>query len=440
MPALSRASRPAGEEAAALSTDDSNRETPRRGGDSATLASLVLPVYMPAALLSTGSAAMTTFLPLFLQELGASVGLAAAVIGIGSAGVLVFDLPSGFVTARYGERPTLIVSGIVMIAGALLTAASRNLWVAGLGIFLAYASASFWFLGRLSFLRNALRVDLRGRGLATAGGVMRIGQLAGPVAGGFLAQAAGFRWIFYGTAALAFASLLFFALFERGVARARAPARGAAAPTDLARSFLDLPASLRVFRAKRRIFMTAGVSMVILSLVRGGRALIFPLWGQQIGLDTSAIGLAVGLSSAVDTVMFYPAGALSDRLGRRWSAVSCLVVLSASLAFVPLTHDFTWFLVVGLVVGFGNGLGSGINMTLAADFASGAEPEVFLGLWRLVTDIGVAGAPLLIGAIAGTLAMGPAVLVIAALGLGGAWFHARSVQETLLRRPRAHGP
>jgi MFS family permease len=186
--------------------------------------------------------------------------------------------------------------------------------------------------------------------------------------------------------------------------------------------------------------MTAGVSMVILSLVRGGRALIFPLWGQQIGLDTSAIGLAVGLSSAVDTVMFYPAGALSDRLGRRWSAVSCLVVLSASLAFVPLTHDFTWFLVVGLVVGFGNGLGSGINMTLAADFASGAEPEVFLGLWRLVTDIGVAGAPLLIGAIAGTLAMGPAVLVIAALGLGGAWFHARSVQETLLRRPRAHGP
>jgi len=410
-----------------------------QGGRGASLASLVLPVYMPAVFLSTGSAAMVTFLPLFLQELGASVGLAATVIGIGTAGVLLFALPSGFVTARYGERRTLAVSGIVMVLGALLTGASGHLAIAGLGIFLAHASASFWFLGRLSFLRSVLRVELRGRGLATAGGVMRIGQLLGPVAGGYLAEAVGFRWVFYGTAALAFASLLFFVLFERGVSKAARPASGGNEPSDLARAFLDLPALARVYRAKRRVFATAGVSMVILSLVRSGKGLIFPLWGQSIGLETSAIGLAVGLSSAIDTLMFYPAGSLSDRLGRRWSAVSCMIVLSASLALVPLTRDFTWFLVVGLVVGLGNGLGSGINMTLAADFATGTEPEVFLGLWRLVTDVGVAGAPFLIGLTAGTLSLGPATLVVAALGLGGAWFHARSVQETLLRRARARG-
>ncbi len=392
-----------------------------------TLASLALPVYAPAMLLSTGSAAMSTFLPLFLQELGASVGLAATVIGIGTAGVLVFDLPSGFVTARYGERRTLVVSGVVMVLAAALIAVAGHLAVAGIGIFLAHAAASFWFLGRLSFLRNTLRVELRGRGLATAGGVMRIGQLAGPVAGGYLAEAVGFRWIFYGTAGLAFASLLCFSLFEGKVTKV-------AAANGQGRPAADLSTLRRVFAAKRRVFATAGLSMVILSLVRAGRGLIFPLWGQSIGLETSAIGLAVGLSSAVDTLMFYPAGALSDRLGRRWSALSCMIVLAVGLALVPLAGSFGWFLLVGVIAGIGNGLGSGINMTLAADFATGSDPEVFLGLWRLVTDIGVAGAPLLIGLIAETVALAPAALVIAALGLGGAWFHARNVQETLLRR------
>ena len=412
---------------------DTSSATADQGGRGASLASLVMPVYMPAMLLSTGSAAMNTFLPLFLQQLGASIGMAAVVIGIGTAGVLVFDLPSGFVTARYGERRTLAVSGVVMVLGALLTAVSGSLVVAGLGIFLAHAAASFWFLGRLSFLRSALRVELRGRGLATAGGVMRIGQLIGPVAGGYLAEAVGFRWIFYGTAGLAAASLLCFSLFERGVHKVAAGSAVGARPGA------DLSTLMRVFRSKKRIFATAGLSMVVLSLVRAGRGLVFPLWGQSIGLETSAIGLAVGLGSAIDTLMFYPAGALSDRFGRRWSAVSCMIVLSAGLALVPLTHDFTAFVLVGLITGFGNGLGSGINMTLAADFATGPEPEVFLGLWRLITDLGVAGAPLIIGLIAETVALAPATLVIAALGLGGAWFHARNVQETLLRRARAPG-
>jgi MFS family permease len=47
---------------------------------------------------------MNTFLPLFLRDLGASVGMAATLIGVGTAGVVLFDLPSGFLTARYGER------------------------------------------------------------------------------------------------------------------------------------------------------------------------------------------------------------------------------------------------------------------------------------------------------------------------------------------------
>jgi MFS family permease len=135
-------------------------------------------------------------------------------------------------------------------------------------------------------------------------------------------------------------------------------------------------------------------------------------------------GVAVGLSSAVDTLMFYPAGLVSDRLGRKWSAVSCLLVLSAGMVLVPLTHTFGSFVLVGLLMGAGNGLGSGINMTLGADFAAGVEPSLFLGLWRLVTDVGIAAS----------VAFSTATLVIAGLGIAAGVFHAATVKETLGNR------
>ena len=159
--------------------------------DGATLTSLVLPMYLPAFLLATGDGAMNTFLPLFLIHLGTSVAGAALLVGIGSAGVLLFDLPSGFIVARYGERRVLAVSGIVMVAAALLIAVSPTPAVATLGVFFASGAASFWLLGRLEFMRKALVTTARGRGLSTVGGVMRAGLFVGPVLGGLAANAAG---------------------------------------------------------------------------------------------------------------------------------------------------------------------------------------------------------------------------------------------------------
>jgi MFS family permease len=401
-----------------------------------TLRSLILPIYVPTLLLATGTGAMGTFLPLFLVGLGESVGRAALLVGIGTAGILIFDLPSGFIVARYGERRTLTASTAAMILAAVLISLSPTAGVATLGLFFVNAASSFWMLGRLEFIRGALPVGLRGRGLATVGGVMRTGLLLGPLAGGFAARAVGYRPVFAGTAVLAAVSLVLFALSSRRPVASPGPAAGGPRTATL----WDGKALRRVLAGRGRVLATAGVSMLILCMVRAGRSLVLPLWGQGIGLDAAGVGLAVGLSSAVDTLFFYPAGVVSDHLGRRWSAVGCLLVLSAGMALVPLTHTLGPFLLAGVVIGVGNGLGSGINMTLGADFASGSEPGVFLGLWRLVSDLGLAAAPLAIGVVAELLALGPATLLIAGLGVLGGVYHAALVPETLVRQRPGRSP
>jgi MFS family permease len=172
--------------------------------------------------------------------------------------------------------------------------------------------------------------------------------------------------------------------------------------------------------AHRRPLMTGGLVVLSLMVLRSSRQILIPLWGNSIGLDVASVGLVMGLSSGIDMLMFYPAGLIMDRLGRKWAMIPCLVILSLSFALLPLAVGFTSLLVVTLIAGLGNGFGSGIVMTLGADFAPDGATGEFLGLWRLVGDVGTAAGPAAVGAIGGAISLGVAPLFVGTVGLFGA--------------------
>jgi len=114
--------------------------------------------------------------------------------------------------------------------------------------------------------------------------------------------------------------------------------------------------------------------------------------------------------------------------------VPSLALLSLGLALLPLTDSFGGLLAVGLLVGLGNGLSAGFVMTLGADLAPEEGRSQFLGVWRLIGDVGSAAGPLLVGAVAQVATLGVAALAAAGLGALGALALAGLVGETL-RRP-----
>ena len=88
-------------------------------------------------------------------------------------------------------------------------------------------------------------------------------------------------------------------------------------------------------------------------------------------------------------------------------------------------------------MGVGNGLGSGIVMTLGADAAPAVGRAPFLGVWRLLSLVGHNGAALVVGAVAAVATIGAASVVVGLLTLvGGAWL-ARWLPEY---DPRAAAP
>ena len=178
----------------------------------------------------------------------------------------------------------------------------------------------------------------------------------------------------------------------------------------------------RVAREHGRVLGTAGVAMWALALLRSARLLLLPICGTVMGLDPAQVGLIKSWSAAADAILFYPVGLAMDRLGRKWSAVPCLLLLSLGVLTIAWADSYAMLVVGGLIAGFGNGLGSGINMTLAGDFAPAKGRAEFIGVWRLWSDAGAAVAPFVMGTIAELLVLSAAGAVT---GWAGPGRHAR---------------
>ena len=124
-----------------------------------------------------------------------------------------------------------------------------------------------------------------------------------------------------------------------------------------------------VLVAHRRTLLTLGVAVVVIGASRSVRNGLLPLWAEHVGISASTTSLIFALAAAIDIAFFYPGGWLMDRHGR--AVVAVPVVLSVSIAcfLLPLTSAVPGVTAVMVLIAVGNGLGSGIVMTLGADTA-----------------------------------------------------------------------
>jgi MFS family permease len=95
-----------------------------------------------------------------------------------------------------------------------------------------------------------------------------------------------------------------------------------------------------------------------------------------------------------------------------------------------------WFAMFAAVLGVGNGLSSGILLTLGADVAPKADPAPFLGSWRTLSDAGGAVSPLLVSAITAVSSLAIGTGVMGVIGLLGAAAFLRWVPKFV---PRQNG-
>jgi MFS family permease len=87
---------------------------------------------------------------------------------------------------------------------------------------------------------------------------------------------------------------------------------------------------------------------------------------------------------------------------------------------MPLTSGVLTLLIAALAIGFGNGIGSGMIMTLGADHSPRHGRAHFLGIWRLMSDIGSSCGPALLSLLAGGLSLAAGIAVTGLIAFAAA--------------------
>ena len=362
-------------------------------------------VFLPTLVFEIGMGAVTPMIALSARGLGASVGMAGLVLALLGVGQILGDVPAGALAARVGDRRAMLIAASVAVVTLLGCALADTLWELALGVAATGATNAVFMLARQAYLTEVIPQGLRARALSTLGGMTRVGAFAGPFIGAAVVHGRAVREVYWLALACAIVAGLVVLLVPdvADPATARGPRRD--------------PVSVRsVVVRHRKVFLTLGLAVLLVASVRATRQTVLPLWADHLGQSPSTTSIVFGLAGLVDTLTFYPSGKVMDSAGRLWIAVPSMLVLGLTQAALPLTHGLATLAVVAMLMGFGNGIGSGVLMTLGADVAPPETRSQFLGVWRLCSDSGTAAGPLVVSAVAG---LGGLATGIEAMGVAG---------------------
>ncbi|MDL5353063.1 MFS transporter [Microbacterium sp. zg-YB36] len=390
-------------------------------------------IYGPTFLFGLGEGALVPLLPVMAAALGADLAQAALIAAVIVVARLVGNLPAGWAVARIGERRTMAIAGSVALAGGIGVLLAPSVGVLAVSVLGIGLCASAFGLARHAFMTTRVPLSYRARALSVLGGSFRLGMFAGPFAAALLLAIFGTEsaaaWFFIGC----LAALILLVLVARDPEEDLAAAgmlpmqtRHAARNPDAAPSAAR-PSPDGVFATMwhhRGVLARLGLPAATLSAMRQARVHLLPLWGVSLQLDAGTIALVVGITGALEFALFYTSGQIMDRWGRLWACLPSMILMAGAFLGLALTHDLPnavgWYIAVAAVVGVGNGLSSGILMTLGADVAPPGDPAPFLGSWRTLTDAGAAATPLVLAGVTAAVSLPAASAVIGVIGLLGA--------------------
>ncbi|WP_260859868.1 MFS transporter [Streptomyces cupreus] len=313
----------------------------------------------------------------------------------------------GTLADRIGAKPVLL-GGLVAfsIASALYVVADSPgwLWAARLG---QGAAASAFSPSASALVARLNPSAKRGRAFGSYGFYKSIGYTLGPLLGGLLVWAGGLRLLFTVLAVLGAAVALWAALAVPVV-----PPLPKQRQTllDLARRLAD------------PVFLGPTAALAVATAALSVGVGFLPVSGAAAGLGTIATGAAVSVLAATAAVVQPYAGRALDngKVTTRTGLAAGLALTAAGLAGAMLP-GLTGVLLAATLIGAGTGLITPLGFAALATSTPEERMGQTMGAAELGRELGDAGGPLLVAAVAtaATLTYGFAALaLLAAVGAG----------------------
>lgn len=367
---------------------------------------MFLKVYLIEILLSIERGILLLAIPLYAMKLGVSYSYVGLAVGSVSIGTMLFDIPSGFILSKIGERKFLILNFLILILSLLGIAFSESYLLLIFFIVTFGIGISFWSLIRHYIITIYVVHDYRGRASSLIGASYRIGTFIGPILGGLLIAKYGYQLTFL------IGGLIIIALV----------------PIYLVHH-VSLPGTVPNFDASKKLNLRIsiafswislfGIGYIIAQVVRYGKYFIIPVYGENMFSEVG-LGLILGLSGFLSVITAYPSGFIIDKYGRGFSILVSFLIMGLGFLLLGIFSDTVTFIVASMIIGIGDGFGSGIMITLGADIASKYNQNNasrFLGYWRFMGDFGNSLGPSLLGVLSSIIGLNLSSIILSIISL-----------------------
>jgi MFS family permease len=275
-------------------------------------------------------AAITPLLPELRDTLGMSKTAAGILAAAYPAGTFIGALPGGWLAARVGVKPTVLLGLSLLVASSVAFAFGDTVVVLDVARFAQGLGGAATWAGALAWLIGAAPRERRGELIGTALAAAVAGALFGPVLGA-LADHLGQEPVFGAIAVLGTAMMIW-------------AARMPGAQPDVVTSVRTVVASLRDSRVAAGMWLTT-----LPSLFFGTVAVLAPLRLDELGAGSAAIAAAFLAGAALEALVAPVIGRLSDRRGRLIPSI--IGVTGGGLAMLILPWpDSAWLLGIVIVL------------------------------------------------------------------------------------------
>jgi MFS family permease len=328
-------------------------------------------------------------IPLFAKSFGVNNAQVGSIISAFALARFASGLISGKFVDKFGERLVFTV-GIAFVALSSFAAALAQSYeqllifrsAGGLG-------SSMFSVAAGSMLLRAVNDDQRARAQSLYNGSFLVGMMAGPVIGGFLTAISLRAPLLVYAALLVVASAAGGFLLRNSVLAAR--------PTE---KTIVVKTSIRDALAMKPYVIALMISFVTAWVLFGMSRSVLPLFMvEDMKSSAGFIGIGFTISAVVQGLFLLKAGGLSDDRGRKFSAISGLILLGISVLLLVLTFH-PWIFLLSMFVGaFGSAFLSTTPSAIVGDVLRGKGGQV-IALYQMSGDAGAMIAPVVLGFIA----------------------------------------
>lgn len=343
---------------------------------------VVLNLSLVSGFVILGISIISPVLPQYALSFSISVALVGWAVSAFALARVVIDIPAGFLADRFGRKRNMIFGLVLIILSSIAAGTATNYgWlisariVEGIGSALYVTSATTW-------VALVATGESRGRYMSLYSGLIFAGTAFGPTIGGFTAAHFGLNAPFFAYAIFAFIGLV-----------ATLPLKEIADSAQATRSETHMTDVLSVLSNGQ--FMLVNCSVLALFFLRAGvRSTLVPLYASlNLGLTEERIGILLTVAAVVTSLVTFPSGWFSDKVGRKRPIMACLFLSGIAVLLIPLQQSLAGL--TGIMVFYG--LATGLQGSIAAwpaDVAPRDRLGTSMGVYRVMGDIGMVLGPI----------------------------------------------